>query len=227
MNGELKKKYDRALIMLPNQKLPILVHIRKHFLSIQGYKHIYLDSLNKLCSSGALEQIRNNIPYKETELSAILGADILPSIYVQNLVLDPNLNVGVGKSVFGSFGFGKFLTAQRHQSMYSGHNLAISCKQKNFQISLERLISNHFEVDETQSHEKYLTLGQLNAEQEFLKNIQIRGNTYYTSPILNPLIPAKSLAEYMIPFRTANAHHKRLVKRLKLLAPKLRNFYHG
>ena len=64
MNGELKKKYDRALIMLPNQKLPILVHIRKHFLSIQGYKHIYLDSLNKLCSSGALEQIRNNIPYK-------------------------------------------------------------------------------------------------------------------------------------------------------------------
>ena len=30
----------------------------------------------------------------------------------------------------------------------------------------------------------------------------------------------------MIPFRTANAHHKRLVKRLKLLAPKLRNLYH-
>lgn len=138
----------------------------------------------------------------EIQITGIFGLDFLPAILKSGWTSDPLESFVVGNSSFGRFVFGSFKGVSTFTPRTS--NFAITCKNKNFQLGLELLISNYFKTDHTNDNEKHLTMNQLNAEKIFLREIQFLHNVYYVSPLFNPIIPQEKLVNYMTPIYVAN-----------------------
>ena len=201
-------------------EIEIAASFKKFSLCLQGYAYIDLDIIDKLGFKEDKLDIRNHIPYKDVIIDGILETDCLPLILKNAWVVDPISNVIIGNSIFGRFVFGSFPTRSTFiSSVPDSTSLAISCRNKNFQLSLELLITNYFEIDKTPYEHTRFTLNEANAEKLFLKDITFKNNAYHISPLFNPLIAKEDLSQYMNSHRVAFAHHKKLAVRLKRAPP--------
>ena len=208
--GAIDSKYDRVCVDLGG--VHINACVKKFTLSLEGYSYVDLDFLDKLGLTEEKSSIRQHIPFSDVRIDGILGTDTLPLLFKNSWVVDPTLNIVVGNSVFGRFIFGSLLTSKQTfssgSSVPSSKTLVISCKNKNFQLSLELLINNFFEIDKTPYEETNLTSNESNAEKLFLKHITFENNAYHISPLFNLLIPKEDLSQYMNPYRVALSHYK-------------------
>ena len=195
-DGSVDYRYERVCVTLKNIKINAC--IKKFTLCLEGHSYVDLDVIQKLGFGKEKIDIRKHIPYNDVIIDGIIGTDSLPLILKDNWCFDPISNIVVGISCFGRFVFGSFNTSPSSQAMAPvSTSLAISCKNKNFQLSLELLINNYFEIDKTPYEQTRLTLNESNAEKLFLKHITYENNAYYISPLFNPLIPKEELSQYM------------------------------
>lgn len=226
--GSVNSKYDRVRVDLGG--VEINACLKKFSLSLEGYTYVDLNVLDVLGFAGEKVNIRKHIPIHDVQVDGIIGTDSLPVIFKSNWLVDPILNIVVGNSIFGHFVFGSFKTGKISTSpelnIQASTSLVTSCKSKNFQLSLELLINNFFEIDKTPYEQTHLTLNESNAEKLFLKDIKFENNAYHISPLFNPLIPKEDLNQYMNSYKVAMAHYRKLALRLKRAPQTMQNLYH-
>ena len=223
IGGIHNKVYERALVTMPPIKHKLIFQIKNNLMELEGFPSLDLTFLEN--SNHNINEIRFNIPKSNVPLRGIIGADVLPSVYKPGWLFSSPI---VGNSVFGAFIFGTIPTRGNPSYVSSPHSVSslVSSRNKSFQLAMEIIINNYFELDNTKEHEKNMSLNQINAEQIFLRDIKYHKNFYYTSPLFNPLIATEHLQDYMTSFETAKSHYKRLVNRLQRADPNLLKLYH-
>ena len=213
--GAINSKYDRVRVKLGGVEIDAC--LKKFTLYLEGYSYVDLEVLDGLGFAEEKSNIRKHIPLHDVQIDGIIGTDSLPVIFKSNWLVDLILNIVVGNSIFGHFVFGSFKTGKISTSselnIQTSTSLVTSCKNKNFQLSLELLINNFFEIDKTPYEQTHLTLNESNAEKLFLQDIKFGNNAYHISPLFNPLIPKEDLNQYMNSYKVARAHYKKLVLR--------------
>ena len=131
LNGQATKEYKNVLISLPLISKRVMAFINNSLPVIQGYSKINFNVLKGVCSLTTLNELRFNTPWKETQISALLGADCLPLVYKDYIRMYPHLCVGIGNTIYGSFAFGKF-PVQQPPGNDNATALSTSCRDKNF-----------------------------------------------------------------------------------------------
>ena len=159
----------------------IKVYEKQINISIDGIQLLNLENYN--LTENEITEIRNNVPYLDTKVSAIIGSESL-SLITKNWSSDPLSRFVVGESLYGHFIFGSI---EGVTSTASSISLATACKRKNF-VNFETLIYHQFEIDKTLTCDQNLTLSQINCEKIFLRDIKNINKSYFISPVFDPLI---------------------------------------
>ena len=86
LNGPFTQKCTQIEVHLPGTSGSIKVYEKRIRISIDGIQLLFLENYN--LSAQEITEIRNNIPYVNTEISAIIGSESLPFI-TKNWYSDP------------------------------------------------------------------------------------------------------------------------------------------
>ena len=160
IGGIHNKVYERALVTMPPIKHKLIFQIKNNLMELEGFPSLDLTFLEN--SNHNINEIRFNIPKTNVPLRGIIGADVLPSVYKPGWLFS---NPIVGNSVFGAFIFGTIPTRGNPSYVSPSHSVSslVSSRNKSFQLAMEIIINNYFELDNTKEHENNMSLNQIKA----------------------------------------------------------------
>ena len=100
LNGSFTQKCTQIEVYLPGTNGSIKVYEKRINISIDGIQLLFLKNYN--LSNRQITEIRNNVPYVNTEVSAIIGSESLP-FYHKELVFRSTLTFCGGRVVIWPF----------------------------------------------------------------------------------------------------------------------------